>query len=116
MMQGASDSFLGWVTGNGPRTLDYYLRQLRDMKGSAVVETMSPTRLASYGELCGATLARAHGRAGDAATIAGYVGRGEVLREAIADFSSAYADQNELDHAALAEAVKSGRVEAEAGL
>ena len=112
LMQGASDSFLGWVKGTGPRRLDYYVRQLRDMKGSAEVETMSPRRLRSYAELCGATLARAHARAGDAASITGYVGVGQGLRDSLADYASAYADQNAIDHVLLLEAIASGRVEA----
>ena len=112
LMQGASDSFLGWVKGTGPRKLDYYVRQLRDMKGSAEVESMSPRRLRSYAELCGATLARAHSRAGDAAAISGYVGVGPGLRESLADYASAYADQNAIDHQLLLEAIASGRVQA----
>lgn len=116
LMQGASDSFLGWVTGHGPRTLDYYVRQLRDMKGSAEVETMYPRRFRSYAELCGATLARAHARAGDAAAISGYIGTGEVLRDSLARYAAAYADRNELDHALLVDAIADGRLEAVSGL
>ena len=112
LMQAASDSFLGWVQGYGPRRLDYYVRQLRDMKGSIEVESINAGRLLGYAELCGATLARAHSRAGDAAMISGYVGSGPVIREALGEYSSRYADQNELDHAMLVEAVASGRVEA----
>jgi len=112
LMQAASDSFLGWVQGYGPRRLDYYVRQLRDMKGSIEVESLNAGRLLGYGELCAATLAKAHSRAGDAAAISGYVGSGPVFREALSEYSSRYADQNELDHALLVEAVASGRVEA----
>lgn len=112
LMQAASDSFLGWVTSTGERGLDYYVRQLRDMKGSADVEAMNPARMAAYAELCGATLARAHARAGDAATISGYVGSGSGLRESLADYAAAYADCNEADHQLLVEAVSSGRLEA----
>ena len=116
LMQATSDSFLGWMTGKGPKRRDFYVRQLRDMKGSAEVETMREPRLVAYGELCGATLARAHARAGDAAEISGYVGEGEVLGDALVDYARAYADQNEADHAALVTAVESGRVKAEIGL
>lgn len=112
LMQAASDSFLGWVQGYGPRRLDYYVRQLRDMKGSIEVESINAGRLLGYAELCGATLARAHSRAGDAAMISGYVGSGRVFRESLGEYSSRYADRNELDHALLVEAVSSGRVEA----
>lgn len=112
LMQAASDSFLGWVTGSGERGIEYYVRQLRDMKGSADVEAMDPRRMAAYSELCGATLARAYARAGDAAMISGYVGGGSGLRESLADYASAYADVNEADHRRLAEAVADGRLEA----
>ena len=116
LMQAASDSFLGWFTGTGPKRRDFYVRQLRDMKGSAEVETMHEPRLKAYAELCGATLARAHARAGDAGVISGYVGDGDVLGDAIVQFASAYADQNDEDHAALLKAVESGRVSAELGV
>ena len=116
LMQAASDSLLGWVTGHGPRKLDYYVRQLRDMKGSVDIESMDPERMRRYAELCGATLARAHARAGDAAAISGYVGTGEVLRQSMVEYAAAYADRTELDHALLADAVASGRVEATLGV
>jgi len=116
LMQSASDSFLGWFTGTGTEPKDFYVRQLRDMKGSAEVETMDAIRLAAYAELCGATLARAHARAGYPGVISGYVGNGEVMGESLAAFSSAYADQNEADHAALLAAIDSGRVSAEDGI
>ena len=116
LMQAASDSFLGWITGTGPRRLDYYVRQLRDMKGSADVATMDGLRLAAYGELCGATLARAHARAGDAAVISGYVGNGDAFADAIVHYAAEYADCNEEDHSRLVAAVKSGRVNAETGV
>jgi uncharacterized protein (DUF2252 family) len=116
LMQAASDSFLGWITGTGPRRLDYYVRQMRDMKGSADVATMDGGRLAAYAELCGATLARAHARAGDAAVISGYVGTGDAFADSIVAYSTAYADCNEEDHARLVAAVNSGRVVAETGV
>src|SRR5215213_6106534 len=113
LMQAASDIFLGWFRGTEGR--DFYWRQLRDMKGSANVEGMSPDELIIYGGLCGWALARAHARSGDRVKITGYLGKGERFDRAIADFAQAYADQTERDHAALCAAVKSGRLPAEAG-
>jgi uncharacterized protein (DUF2252 family) len=113
LMQAASDIFLGWLRGGEGR--DYYWRQLRDMKGSAKVEGMSPDELAIYGRLCGWVLARAHARSGDRVQIAAYLGRGERFDGAIADFAKGYADQTERDHAALCAALKSGRVAGHAG-
>jgi uncharacterized protein (DUF2252 family) len=112
LMQAASDIFLGWFRGTGGR--DFYWRQLKDMKGSANVEGMSPDELVLYGGLCGWTLARAHARSGDRVEIAGYLGKSERFDRAIADFARAYADQIERDHAALCAAVKSGRLPAAA--
>jgi uncharacterized protein (DUF2252 family) len=112
LMQAASDIFLGWFRGTGGR--DFYWRQLKDMKGSANVEGMSPDELVLYGGLCGWTLARAHARSGDRVEIAGYLGKSERFDRAIADFARAYADQTERDHAALCAAVKSGRLPAAA--
>ena len=99
VMQAASDPFLGWATGTGARGREFYVRQLRDMKGSAVIETMPPARLARYGELCGVTLARAHARSGDAAKIAGYLGDDDTFDRALEHFAVAYADQNDADYA-----------------
>jgi uncharacterized protein (DUF2252 family) len=110
--QAASDIFLGWGQVAG---LDLYARQLRDMKASVDVTLLSPLRLTLYGGLCGWVLARAHARSGDSARIAGYLGTSETFDQAIVAFASAYADQTERDHAALVEAVKSGRVSAEPG-
>jgi len=112
LMQAASDIFLGWFRGTEGR--DFYWRQLRDMKGSANVESMTPDELVIYAGLCGWTLARAHARSGDRVQIAGYLGKTERFDRAIADFAEAYADQTERDHAALCAAVKSGRVAADA--
>ena len=118
LMQSASDIFLGWERVNGadgvPR--DYYLRQLRDWKASADIATMSPEILGLYAQMCGWTLAKAHARSGDRIAIASYCGTGPTLDRAIATFAEAYADQNERDHAALAAAVDSGRIEARTGL
>jgi len=118
LMQAASDIFLGWqrVTGYDGQVRDFYVRQLRDWKGSADVETMQADAMTAYGRLCGATLARAHARSGDRIAIASYLGAGESFDEAIADFSVAYADQNERDYQALVDAVESGRLEAQTGL
>jgi uncharacterized protein (DUF2252 family) len=110
LMQAASDIFLGWFRGKEGR--DFYWRQLKDMKGSAEVESMSPDELAIYAGLCGWTLARAHARSGDRVQIAGYLGKSERFDGAVADFAEAYADQNERDHAALCAAVKAGKVTA----
>jgi uncharacterized protein (DUF2252 family) len=119
LMQSASDVLLGWVRTTGivdGENRDFYVRQLWDGKGSAVVEAMTPAVMATYGRLCGWTLARAHARSGDAAAIAGYLGTGDKFDRAIALFSERYADQNERDYAALHEAVETGRVSAETGL
>jgi uncharacterized protein (DUF2252 family) len=116
LMQAASDAFLGWVTGKGARQREFYVRQLRDMKGSAAVETMPPARMALYGELCGATLARAHARTGDAAKIAGYLGDDDTFDRALERFAVAYADQNEVDHAAFAQAANEDRIAVERGV
>ncbi len=118
LMQAASDFFLGWVRVKDidGRSRDYYLRQLHDWKGSADIESFRPEGATLYGRLCGATLARAHARWGDRIAIASYLGKGEVFDEAVANFASAYADQNETDYAALVAAVSSGRIEAQTGL
>jgi uncharacterized protein (DUF2252 family) len=118
LMQAASDIFLGWQRTQDPGGghTDYYLRQLRDWKYSAPVEQMSPPQLSDYGELCGWTLARAHARTGDRFAIAAYLGGSDKFDQAVADFAVSYAAQTERDHAALAEAVASGRVEAKTGV
>jgi uncharacterized protein (DUF2252 family) len=115
LMQAASDSFLGWCAGveADGRPRDYYVRQLWDQKGSGDIESMRPRALGIYAQACGWTLARAHARSGDAVAIGAYLGSGSAFDEAIADFSEAYADQNERDHAALLDAIESGRLEAE---
>jgi predicted alpha/beta hydrolase len=117
-MQAASDIFLGWqrVTGLDEQVRDFYLRQLRDWKGSADVDNMTATLMATYSRICAAALARAHARSGDRVAIASYLGNSDAFDRAIADFSSAYADQNERDYQALVDAVTSGRLEAQTGL
>jgi uncharacterized protein (DUF2252 family) len=109
LMQAASDIFLGWT--HGDRGRQFYVRQLRDLKIKPVIEVMQPPHLAHYAKLCGWVLARAHARSGDAAALSGYMGKADVFDEAIADFAEAYADQNERDYKALAEAVRAGRIE-----
>jgi hypothetical protein len=93
-----------------------YWRQLRDMKGSADVESMGAASLEFYAHLCGWTLARAHARSGDPIAIAGYLGKSDAFDLSITDFSERYADQNGRDYQAFAEAVSSGRLEAIAGV
>lgn len=112
MTQAASDIMLGWLTAEGPDQVkrDFYVRQLWDGKGSAVVETMTPAGLATYGKLCGAILARAHARSGDRFAIAGYLGRSDTFDRAIADFASVYADQNARDFEELAAAAEDGTI------
>jgi len=115
LMQAASDIFLGWTKGvQADRYL--YWRQLRDMKGSALIETMIPAALAFYAGICGWTLARAHARSGDAVSLAAYLGAKRRFDDSVADFSERYADQNEQDYQAFTEAIRSGRLEAVEGL
>jgi uncharacterized protein (DUF2252 family) len=111
MMQAASDIFLGWTTGLDVRR-HFYWRQLRDMKGSALVESMIPSGLSFYAGICGWTLARAHARSGDPVAIAAYLGQTDAFDRAITEFSLAYADRNEQDYEQFAAAVRSGRLEA----
>jgi hypothetical protein len=117
-MQAASDIFLGWerLKGFDGQMHDYYIRQLRDWKGSADVETMPARLMTQYARICNATLARAHARSGDRVAIAAYLGKGDTFDQAIADFSASYADQNERDYEAVIQAVESGRLEAQTGL
>jgi len=110
LMQSSSDIFLGWVRGR--QGYDFFVRQLRDMKMSVPLEGLTAVQLNRYAQLCGWTLARAHAKSGDAATISGYLGKGDTFDEALGKFALAYADQNEKDHAALVKAVNSGRLEA----
>jgi uncharacterized protein (DUF2252 family) len=110
LMQEASDIFLGWTHGE---VVDLYVRQLRDMKLSEDIETMTKEEFDQYAGWCAMTLARAHARCGDAAQISGYLGNGDLFAQAIALFAEAYADQTERDHAALLAAIKEGRIQAE---
>lgn len=115
MMQAASDIFLGWTKGVQDNRYLYW-RQLRDMKGSAIVEGMKPLGMGFYANACGWTLARAHARSGDPIAIATYLGKSDKFERSITDFSERYADQNEKDYQAFADAVRSGRLEATEGL
>ncbi|MGH2966743.1 MAG: DUF2252 domain-containing protein [Solirubrobacterales bacterium] len=118
LMQASSDILLGWLPALGfdDQERDFYVRQLWDGKRSVDVDTLPPEGLAIYGRVCGWTLARAHARSGDRIAIGAYLGKGDTFDQAIADFSELYADQNELDYAALADAAKSGRIEVETDL
>jgi uncharacterized protein (DUF2252 family) len=118
LMQAASDIFLGWQRAPGldGQTRDFYVRQLRDWKFSVDTGTMVPRGLRLYGELCGFTLARAHARSGDEIAIASYLGGSDVFDQAIADFATAYADQNERDYEAFTQAITAERIRAERGV
>ncbi len=118
LMQAASDIFLGWerVEGLDGVTRDFYIRQLRDWKGSLDPATMVPAGLIRYAALCAQTLARAHARSGDRVAIAAYLGSSKEFDHAIAAFAETYADQNQRDYDALGRAVDDGRIHAETGL
>jgi uncharacterized protein (DUF2252 family) len=110
LMQAASDVFLGWT-----RTLegrDVYVRQLRDMKISAVIEDWDIGFLRQYGRMCAHALARAHARSGDAAQMAGYMGSGQSFDDAVGEFAVEYADQNRRDFRAFTQAIREGRIQA----
>lgn len=118
LMQGASDPLLGWVRMVGVDGVerDYYVRQLKDWKGSAKVERFSPERLASYGELCARVLARAHARSGDRIAIAAYVGNGDALDRAMVRFAASYAEQNQRDYDRMRKAVEAGELDVREGV
>src|SRR5450631_4433456 len=118
LMQASSDIFLGWQRTEGPDGVerDFYIRQLRDGKGSVVVEEMLPDAMQFYGRICGEALARAHARSGDRVAIAAYLGSTDGFDNAIADFAETCAEQNIRDHAELTRAAETGRVIAEAGI
>jgi uncharacterized protein (DUF2252 family) len=119
LMQAVSDIFLGWQhtsSGLDGQERDFYLRQLKDWKGSFVFEAFVPAGAAAYGKACGWTLARAHARSGDRVAIASYLGKSDVFDQAIAAFAETYADQNERDYEALRNAVDDGRIKAQTGL
>ena len=108
LMQSASDVFLGWIRGKDGR--DYYLRQLRDMKMSAIIEDWDVRLLRVYARMCAHALARAHARTGDAAMIAGYIGTARTMDDAIGEFAVDYADQNRADYRAFVKAIREGRL------
>jgi hypothetical protein len=110
LSQSSSDIFLGWVRSR--LGYDFYVRQLRDMKMAAPIEGVTAAQVTLYAELCGWTLARAHAKSGDSATISGYLGKGDSFDEALGDFALAYADQTERDYQALVAAERSGRIQA----
>jgi hypothetical protein len=118
LMQATTDIFLGWrrMPLDAGGLVDFYARQLKDWKGSVELEELQPEELAAYGQTCGWALARGHARSGDRIAIAAYLGGGTPFDQAMAAFAEAYADQNERDYDALAEAVRSGRVKAETGV
>ena len=115
LMQSASDIFLGWTTGVEDDRF-YYWRQLRDMKASAAVETMTPFAMTVYARMCGWTLAHAHARSGDPVAISAYLGPDDDLDRAVTEFSASYADQNSRDHRAFVHAVDTGRIDAVEGV
>jgi uncharacterized protein (DUF2252 family) len=108
LMQPSSDMFLGWTQPNR----HFFVRQLRDIKISIRVETFGRAELDLYAKWCGRALALSHARSGRPAMLSGYMGKSDTFDRAIADFSLAYADQNESDHAALERAVRKGKVKA----
>jgi uncharacterized protein (DUF2252 family) len=118
LMQAHGDILLGWTTVTEPdgTPRDYYLRQLRDWKGTFPIEEMGPSAMAAYSRMCAWTLARAHARTSDRISIAAYLGPGEVFDRALAKFAQAYADQTERDHEVLTSAIRSGRIAAEMGV
>jgi uncharacterized protein (DUF2252 family) len=119
LQQAQSDIFLGWTRIANPDDgvdRDFYVRQLKDWKFSVPIEVMLPPGMTAYARLCGWTLARAHARSGDRIALAAYLGGSDKFDQAIADFAETYADQNELDYAALQAAVKDGKAEATTGI
>jgi hypothetical protein len=108
LMQSSSDIFLGWA--KGPQGRAFYVRELRDMKVSADIESQTPRGMWVYATLCGHVLARAHGKAGNAAMIAGYLGSNDQFDEAIGDYAVAYADQVERDYATFVAAIRAGQL------
>jgi uncharacterized protein (DUF2252 family) len=103
LMQASSGIFLGWTR---LRSIDFYIRQLRDMKLSVDISTLIEGGFIEYSKFCGWALARAHARSGDPAMISGYLGPKDVFDQAIAAFAETYADQTERDHATLVAYIK----------
>jgi len=118
MMQAATDIFLSWqrsVSLDGIER-DYYVRQLWDWKESADLSRMTERGLLTYARACAWSLARSHARSGDRLAISAYLGKGRVFDRAVTRFASLYADQNELDHRRLQEAVAAGEIDALEGV
>jgi len=118
LLQATSDILLGWIRAVGYDGVerDFYIRQLWDSKGSALVDVMAPRTMVAYARICGRLLARGHARSGDPVAITSYLGRSDSFDRALAAFAEAYADQNERDYEALREAADSGRIEVQTGL
>ena len=118
LTQAASDILLGFVKLKGLDGVkrDFYIRQLWDEKGSALVELMEPTIMSFYAKACASELARAHARAGDAIAIASYLGTNDTFDRALALFAESYANQNERDYNTFSKAVKDGNITAETGV
>jgi hypothetical protein len=118
LMQASSDIFLGWDHAPGADGVerDFYVRQLRDWKGAALVETMTPATMAVYARVCARALVRAHARSGDRIAIASYLGSSDAFDRALVEFSEGYADQNQRDYDALVQAEKDGRITAQRGI
>jgi uncharacterized protein (DUF2252 family) len=112
LMQSASDIFLGWAK-DPSLAAEFYVRQLRDCKTAVNVEAMNYPHLRLYARHCGAALARAHAKIGDAAAISGYIGKGRALDNALVRFATAYADQTEKDFKTLRAAAVRGRIPVE---
>lgn len=112
IIQAASDLFVGWKTFDD-HDFYVYVRQLRDMKGTVVIDDMDPQTIVDFAELCGMALGHAHARSGDFCQIAGYLGKGERFDTAITEFAEACADQVERDHALLEKEVRAGRITVE---
>jgi uncharacterized protein (DUF2252 family) len=113
LTQAVSDILLGWTrVSAGP---DYYVRQLRDWKGSVDIDHLTPVEAAGYAQLCGWTLASGHARSGDPVALSAYMGRSDAFDRAITAFAAAYARQNDADYAAFTTAIHEGRLAATAG-
>ena len=112
-MQTVSDPFLGWTTLAGRH---YLVRQLADHKALIDPQELSGLALKEYARVCGEVLAKAHARTGDAAILYGYCGDTNRLDRAMGRFAIAYADQTESDHAALLNAIKTGKIRARRGI
>jgi hypothetical protein len=118
LTQAASDIMLGYIRAEGFDGIkrDFYVRQLWDAKGSALVELMEPRVMSMYAAACGAELARSHARSGDAIAIASYLGTSDTFDRALARFAESYADQNERDYKTLTNAVENGQITAQTGI